>query len=424
MNKEINQPTPQELQERITALSKMLIKSFSYAEADPDTFLLNARKTAETICKFIYNKEIGDDSSKKLMLNDLGRALVNNKVVPERIGILIGTIQTYGNYGAHAQDDFSETSREWITPCQTALANLSNWFFLEYLKGQIPSELSVPLREYTDNEANSTDSKPLKKKKAGMFVAILSATLLVLAAVFLFTRDRKTVSDQPLVTSNVPAAVPSDLKYAESTVTKSPDAIRIAILYFDNNGEDIKLKGLAKGLTDMLITDLSKYYMLQVVERDKLEEIIKEQDLSNSKRFDQATAIKMGKLLGAKCIMVGSYFEMIGNFRIDARLIDVETGKIIRSEGVTGSSEKFFDLEKELAGKIISGLEIALKEGEDSLLKSQVAQKLNVTEGVRYSEALDLMDKGELDKAKEQIELVLNDNPDFEPAHKALQRIK
>jgi hypothetical protein len=118
MNTDINKPLPQESSERIKALSRMLIKSFSYAEADPDTFLLNARKTTETICKFIYNKEIGDESSKKLMLNDLGRVLVNQKVIPERIGILVGTIQTYGNYGSHAQDDLSETSHDWIAPCQ------------------------------------------------------------------------------------------------------------------------------------------------------------------------------------------------------------------------------------------------------------------------------------------------------------------
>lgn len=53
-----------------------------------------------------------------MMLNDFGRALVSKRIIPERIGILIGTIQTYGNYGAHAQDDLTETPREWIAPAK------------------------------------------------------------------------------------------------------------------------------------------------------------------------------------------------------------------------------------------------------------------------------------------------------------------
>ena len=52
----------------------------------------------------------------------------------DKIGILIGTIQTYGNYTAHAQDDLSEATREWIAPCQTALASLTNWFFFRIFK--------------------------------------------------------------------------------------------------------------------------------------------------------------------------------------------------------------------------------------------------------------------------------------------------
>jgi TolB-like protein len=431
MDIEKNQPSPQELQDKITALSRMLIKSFSYAEADPDTFLLNARKTAETICKFIYNKEIGDDSSKKLMLNDLGRALVNRKIIPERIGILIGTIQTYGNYGAHAQDDFSETSREWITPCQTALANLSNWFFLEYLKGQIPSELNMPLKEYTDSEIISEIPPSPSGKKRNVFLLTLLLSILGLVAVFYFTRDKKTNASQPplldnsQVTQTTAAPVSPAVSDMETVnMAKSPNALRIAILYFDSGDGDTKYQGLSKGLADMLISDLSKFNMLQVVEREKLEEILKEQNLSNSKRFDEATAVKIGKLLGVQYIMVGSYFEMLGNFRVDARIIEVETGKIFRSEGVTSSAEKFFDLEKELAGKIISGLSVAMKTGEEEYLKSKPSDKMTASAGLQYSKALDLMDQGKTDKAKEQFALVLKDNPDFEPAHKALQRLK
>jgi hypothetical protein len=153
-----------QLQSQIKGLSRMLVKSFNYAYADPDTFLQNARKTTETICKFIYNKEIGDEGNKKMMLSDYVRALVSQKIIPECKGLLIGTIQTYGNYGAHAQDDLTEASHDWIAPCQTALANLSNWFFLEYLKGDIPEELNVSLKKLSDKSSVSVSVTPRRRK--------------------------------------------------------------------------------------------------------------------------------------------------------------------------------------------------------------------------------------------------------------------
>src|ERR1051326_6132284 len=130
---------------------------------------------------------------------------------------------------------------------------------------------------------------------------------------------------------------------------------RVAILYFDNTG-DADLEKLKKGLAGMLITDLSTVKTLSIVERDRLEEILKEQKMNNSKSFDAATASKIGKLLGAQIILTGGFFEMMGTFRVDARFIDVETGKILKSDGVEGKAENFFSLKKKLVKKILPGL--------------------------------------------------------------------
>jgi len=145
------------LEEKVTHLSRMLVKSFGYADQDPDTFLQNARRTTEAICRFMYTKELGEPKG-KMMLNDYGRELLQKKIIPDKIGILIGTIQTYGNYAAHAQDDLSEATREWIAPCQTALASLTNWFFLEYLKGNVPNELLTPIQSYRTNRVRSCNA--------------------------------------------------------------------------------------------------------------------------------------------------------------------------------------------------------------------------------------------------------------------------
>lgn len=441
MQEDNNQQKVEQLEEKVTHLSKMLVKSFGYADQDPDTFLQNARKTTEAICKFIYSKEIGELKNKKMMLNDLSRALTQQKVIPNKIAILIGTIQTYGNYGAHAQEDLSEATREWIAPCQTALANLTNWFFLEYLNGDVPQELLTPVNDFKENQPSSmarhtnTSSSSEPKQNNSKFILFgLVGIAAIIGAIFFFNKGEK---EQVVVQNDTVIEKEDEAKGAaeniEKTseeviekvneVTKNANAKRIAIIYFDNSSDDKKLDQLKKGLADMLISDLSKVSMLDVVERARLEEILKEQKLNNSAKFDQETATKIGKLLGAEHIMTGSFFELMGRLRIDSRLIDVETGRIIKSEGVDGPTGTFFDLEKSLVTKMVSGFEVELKPEEKEAMKDK-AEKISYKSSLLFSESLDLIDKGDNHKAIEKLEKVLEENPDFLPAKKALNQIK
>ncbi|MBE9580499.1 MAG: hypothetical protein IMF18_02650 [Proteobacteria bacterium] len=59
----------------------------------------------------------------------------------------------------------------------------------------------------------------------------------------------------------------------------------VAILYFYNKTEWSNLDLLQKGLTIMLITDLSKVEEIQIVERVKLQALVEELDLLNDLNF-------------------------------------------------------------------------------------------------------------------------------------------
>jgi len=430
-------PIIESLEEKVTHLSRMLVKSFGYADQDPDTFLQNARRTTEAICRFIYIKEIGEPKG-KMMLNDCGRELLNKKIIPDRIGILIGTIQTYGNYAAHAQDDLSEVTREWIAPCQTALASLTNWFFLEYLKGNVPNELVSPVHSYSEPATESkkqTSKVPVKKTFSVLIVTTTLIVILVGLMIFYFNfKSNQKVQVPPLdkttISTDIVTKQQDEVVNKLNEVTPNADAKRIAVIYFDNGSDNKELSRLRKGLTDMLISDLTKIKMLNVVERARLEEILKEQKLNNSKEFDASTATKVGKLLGVEYILTGSFFELMGSLRIDARIIDVETGKIIKSDGVDGATPTFFDLEKKLVVKIANGLNVDMdvsnvetSSKEASGTKAKAKASLSYASSLLYSDGLDLMDKGETTKAIESFKKVLEKNPDFLPAQQALNKL-
>ena len=147
----------------------------------------------------------------------------------------------------------------------------------------------------------------------------------------------------------------NDVILEENKILEKPK--RVAIISFDNSsGKESEYGDLGGPLSEMLTTDLSSVKNLKIVDRQALEKLLNEQNLNNSKSFDQATATKLGKLLGAEIIITGTYFEFFGTLRVDAKFINVETGEIEFSVGVDGAREKLIDLKKSLANLIIEKL--------------------------------------------------------------------
>jgi TolB-like protein len=195
----------------------------------------------------------------------------------------------------------------------------------------------------------------------------------------------------------------------------------IAILYFDNGSNNEDLNPLKKGLADMLISDLSNLSMLRVVEREKLQQIINELNLSNQDTFDDQTRQKIGQLLGAETLLFGSYFEMIGQFRMDARIVNTETGEIVKSEGVSGTTTDFMKLEKQLVWKIARGLDIRFTEKEKSLI--MVSEDISYEAALAFSDGLELFDQGNTMDALERFKTAVKIAPNFNQANAMIDRI-
>lgn len=125
----------------------------------------------------------------------------------------------------------------------------------------------------------------------------------------------------------------------QTNTGNSPSRPRLAVLYFEKSGSETKeLDALQKGLWSMLIASLSKSDLYDVVEREQLKQIIEEQKISNSTLFDPASAAKLGRLVGAQYLVFGSYFTFSGSLRVDARLVDVETGRTVVAAGKNGNA--------------------------------------------------------------------------------------
>ena len=220
--------------------------------------------------------------------------------------------------------------------------------------------------------------------------------------------------------------------FATPTVARAaaPPPI-VGVLYLDYAGHDDELAALRKGLAQMLISDLSASPRVMIVERLQLEAVLAELELGKSRAIDPASAARIGKLLGARYLVLGGYFAFAGSLRVDARVVDVETGAVIKGYGVTGKGEDFLALEQSLAAGLMAILHdiVPVEPAPPSPPPSGIRQRpqapprLRTKTASRYGKALDLIDQGKKPEARVELEKVVAEEPGFGLATDDLVRL-
>jgi TolB-like protein len=201
----------------------------------------------------------------------------------------------------------------------------------------------------------------------------------------------------------------------------------VAVLRFDNGGshgpqaEEGDFAALEVGLQQMLLTELAQSTDLRIVERGRLNDLLAEQDLSAEGRTAPGNAVQIGKLVGARYVVLGSFTDLFGQFRMDARVVDTETGDILESESVRDRREKIYDLLVDLAGKIIHDIDLpALPERTIEEHKSRDIPPEAIT---LFSRAQLYEDGGQKDRAIELYRRLTTEFPDMVQARQALEQI-
>lgn len=204
----------------------------------------------------------------------------------------------------------------------------------------------------------------------------------------------------------------------------------MAVLYFDYEGQNSELVQMQKGFAQMLISDLVRTNTVRIVERARLEEVIAELKLSRSNRFDASTAARVGRLLGARYLMLGSYLEFAGSLRVDARVVETETALIIGAATSKGTQSDIIGIEE----RLVSELEPVL--GQLSERKSNTGRPVgrstptskpksmvSMTAVAAYGRALDAMDRSDRISARSELTAALQASPGFELAAVDLSRL-
>jgi tetratricopeptide (TPR) repeat protein len=160
---------------------------------------------------------------------------------------------------------------------------------------------------------------------------------------------------------------------------------------------------------------------LQLVERDKLNLALDELKLSKTKFIDPKNALKLGKGLSARYLLVGGYVVSSETMRLDARLFDVPASKVMFSEKVEGKKDEFFALEKELVELLIKALDVKLQLSEKTKLRSNATESFDAFS--KYAAGLTAKDAGDEAKARENFEAALAADPNYRAAKTATARL-
>ena len=200
----------------------------------------------------------------------------------------------------------------------------------------------------------------------------------------------------------------------------------IAVLPFNNGGsygqgkEDFD--ALERGIAGMMISELSQNPAARVVERQEVQRLLDEQNLGAQNRVDPATAAKIGKLVGARYMVMGTFVDFYGDFRVDVRLINTETSEVVKTESARMQREHLFDIIRTVAGNLMkdANLPPLQRPAGDQRMSRQVP-----TEALTYySRALLYQDRGEKEKAVAMYNRALEVFPDYTEAKEGLQRVQ
>jgi len=176
-----------------------------------------------------------------------------------------------------------------------------------------------------------------------------------------------------------------------AAVTNKP--IPSAILPFAERGSAVR--GYGEKVSDLLFAALAEQPDIWLVDRQDLEKVMSEHELSASGMVDPAQAVKIGSLTGAKVLITGSVLDVDKDIRLIAKIIGTETTRVLGvSVGGTPKSD-IGPLVKELSVKVIETLRqksallvapVEKREDRVAALKQAMGEKKRPVVAIRITE--------------------------------------
>jgi TolB-like protein len=156
--------------------------------------------------------------------------------------------------------------------------------------------------------------------------------------------------------------------FPENAPLPLPDKPSIAVLPFENMSGDPQQEYFSDGITEDIITAISKTPKMFVIAR-------------NSTFTYKGKPVKVQEVardLGVRYVLEGSVRKIGERVRINAQLIDTKTGHHLWAEKYDRDLKNIFALQDEITKKIITALQVKLTEGGQARIRARGTDNLKV----------------------------------------------
>ena len=197
-----------------------------------------------------------------------------------------------------------------------------------------------------------------------------------------------------------------------------PDKPSIAVLPFNNMSNDLEQEYFADGITEDLITDLSKISDLFVIAR-------------NTVFTYKGRSVKVREVaeeLGVRYVLEGSVRRAGDAIRINAQLIDATTGGHVWADRYDGSLADIFGFQDKVTGNVVAALAIELKPSDGGQPHTQGTANLDAYDaylvGLRHLNASSQWRPEETKAALKAFQSATELDPNFAAAFAGLAWIR
>lgn len=246
----------------------------------------------------------------------------------------------------------------------------------------------------------------------------------------------------------------------------------VAVLYFDNNsiGKDAAdYNGVGKGMAELMTNDLLSNPNVTVVERERVQALMVEQNLTRQGSIDPQTAIRLGKIIGAQYMIYGAFMsDGKGGVVLTGKTVNVETSVISNPVRVNARGDDVLGMIAQFTAKMTTEMKIpALRVGQagapattpagqpaaqaaapaqqhaaehapaaaqpaaakpaaakpTQVASAKPARKMDMKTAMLYSKALEEEDAGNKSKAVELYRQVDVKFPDYAPVQKKIKSL-
>jgi adenylate cyclase len=284
-----------------------------------------------------------------------------------------------------------------LTPAFEYFLSESHWVELQgKTKGSAYVSLIDAIRELEPTRPGST-SKALPKGRPRRI--LLAAGLVVAATVAVL-----------LASKFLPTKVETAEQTAGAVGNGVPDR-SIAVLPFESLGGSSENSYFADGMTDDIITDLSKLSGILVIARNS----------SWTYKGKSVKVQQVAKELGVRYLLEGSVRREGDTVRINAQLVDALGGQHLWAERYDGSIRDVFALQDKVIGQIVAALAVKLTHDEQTRLELAETRSPQAYDAVLRGWALyRLGSEDDTNKAIAVFEQAIALDPEYTRAHAAV----